>query len=317
MQLPDIDAVRQAAKNIAPFIRETPVRQSQSIDDLLGCRAYFKCENLQYTGAFKLRGATNAVLNMKQTESFAGVITHSSGNHAAALAYAAQQHHIPCHVVMPEDAPGFKQQAVRQHGANVTLCKPGMESRQATTESIMRSDSGLRLIHPYDNYDVIAGQGTTTLEFLAQQQSMDMLVVPVGGGGLIGGAGIVVSSLMPGIALIGVEPEEVDEAYRSLAEGKRMPATGNKTIADGLQAGIGERNFVLLQQTVQRLVTVSEQQIKKAMRLIHLHLQMTVEPSAAVGLAALLSGQLDIDNKSIGIILTGGNIEPTLFKNLI
>jgi threonine dehydratase len=317
MQLPDIDAVRQAAQKIAPLIKETPVRQSRSIDDLLGCRVYFKCENMQYTGAFKLRGATNALLNLKQAGSFTGVITHSSGNHAAALAYAAQQHHMPCHVVMPEDAPDFKQQAVRQYGAIVTLCKPGMESRQVTTEEIMLSHPGLRLIHPYDNYDVIAGQGTATLEFLAQQQPMDMLVVPVGGGGLIGGAGIVISSLMPDTALIGVEPREVDEAFRSLAEGKRLPATGNKTIADGLQAGIGEMNFVLLQQTVQSLTTVSEQEIKQAMRLIHQHLQMIVEPSAAVGLAALLSGQLDTKNKAVGIILTGGNIEPALFKNLI
>ena len=316
-ELPELDAVKDAARKIAPFIRHTPVKQSQAINQLLGCHAYFKCENLQPTGAFKLRGASNAVVNLIQSSGCSGVITHSSGNHAAALAYAAQRHQLPCHVVMPEDAPQTKQAAVRRFGASMTLCKPGMAAREKTTSDLMQYDPGLQLVHPYDDFYVIAGQGTATLEFLQQQHELDMLVTPIGGGGLISGAGIVIKVLKPEIQLVGVEPSAVDEARRSLETGVRLPATGEKTIADGLQAGIGEMNFKLLSENVDEVLAVTEQAIKNAMKLIHEHLYMMVEPSAAVGLAAALSGKLDTGNRQVGFILTGGNIDQKTFHNLI
>lgn len=317
IELPDLNAAIEAAQAIAPLVQNTPVRQSQAINQLLGCHAYFKCENLQHTGAFKFRGASNALVNLTRSDSCSGVITHSSGNHAAALACSAQQHQLPCHVVMPEDAPKIKQAAVSRYGATITLCKPGMAAREQTTRQLMESDPGLKLVHPYDDFHVIAGQATVTLEFLRQQHELDKVIIPVGGGGLIGGAGIVIKALKPEIQLVGVEPAAVDEARRSLEKRKRLPATGKPTIADGLQAGIGEMNFRLLSENVGEVLAVTEQEIKYAMKLIFEHLDMMVEPSAAVGLAAAIAGKLHTRNHELGFILTGGNIEQKTFYNLI
>ena len=317
MLLPDFDAVQHAASSIKPYIHRTPVISSRSVNELCGCQVSFKCENFQRVGAFKMRGATNAVLNMKQPESVTGVITHSSGNHAAALARAARLADIPCHVVMPENTPGIKRDAVSSYGAQISLCAPSMEARQTLTEDIMQADAGLRLVHPYDDNDVIAGQATATLEFLQQVESLDMLVLPVGGGGLIGGAGIVLEALRPEMTLIGAEPEAVDEATRSLSTGKRLPPTNKPTIADGLQAGIGERNFLLIQRGVKQLLTVNERQIRDALRLVFERLKVVIEPSAAVPLAAILSGQIAVKGRHIGIILSGGNIDLDRMKDFI
>ena len=309
MLLPDIDAVQRAACSIKPYIHHTPVLSSRLINEMLGCRISFKCENFQRVGAFKMRGATNAVLNLEQPGSVTGVITHSSGNHAAALALAASLNDLPCQVVMPEDTPAIKQDAVRSYGAQVTLCAPGMAARQTITAEIMQRDSGLRLVHPYDDYDVIAGQATATLEFLQQVESLDMLILPVGGGGLIAGASIVVGANQPGAELYGVEPEAVDEARRSIMAGEPLAATGKPTIADGLQAGIGKRNFQLIQRGVKEIVTVSEGQIKDALRLVFERLKIVIEPSAAVPLAAISAGQINMKDCHVGIILSGGNID--------
>jgi len=315
MLLPDINAVKLAAETIEPFVHHTPVIQSQSINQLLGCQVFFKCENLQRTGAFKIRGATNAIASMSYKK--AGVITHSSGNHAAALACAAQQHGMSCEVVMPRDAPQFKQQAVSQYGAHITLCEPGMPARQTATAEIMERSPDLKLVHPYDDAHVIAGQGTATLEFIQQVDDLEVILLPVGGGGLISGASIVIQSMKPKVHLIGVEPAVVDEARRSVADGKRHAATGNRTIADGLQAGIGELNFAIIQQGVEKIVSVTEQQIKAALRLIFERLKVVVEPSSAVPLAALLAGRLEHSFERVGIILTGGNLDLDDLCNLI
>ncbi|MCW8962968.1 MAG: threonine/serine dehydratase [Gammaproteobacteria bacterium] len=315
MLLPDLRAVKLAAETIKPFIHHTPVIQSQSINQLLGCQVFFKCENFQRTGTFKIRGATNAIACMSNKE--AGVITHSSGNHAAALACAAQQYGMSCDVVMPRDVPQFKQQAVSHYGAHITLCEPGMPARQAATAEIMARRPDLKLVHPYDDGHVIAGQGTATLEFIQQVDDLEAILLPVGGGGLISGASVVIQSIKPEVHLIGVEPDMVDEARCSVADGKRHPATGNRTIADGLQAGIGELNFAIIQQSVEKIVSVTEQQIKNALRLIFERLKVVVEPSSAVPLAALLAGRLEHSFERVGIILTGGNLDLDDLRNLI
>lgn len=317
MLLPDLDAVHRAACRIEPFIHRTPVITSQTINQLLDCEVSFKCENFQRVGAFKMRGAMNAVLSLEDPAVVTGVITHSSGNHAAALARAAQLNNLSCHVVMPENTAGIKQAAVKAYGASITLCAPGMAARQAVTAEIMHENAGLRLVHPFDDYDVIAGQATVTLEFLQQAEGMDVLLVPVGGGGLIGGASIVLNAYRPDAALFGVEPAAVDEAARSLAAGQRLPATGEPTIADGLQAGIGERNFLLLQRGVREIVTVSEQQIRHALRLIFERLKVVVEPSAAVALAGLMAGKIPSRGQHVGVILSGGNIDLDRMRDFI
>ena len=224
--LPDMAAVQHAAAVIEPHVHQTPVLTSQSINDQFGADCRFKCENFQRTGAFKMRGAMNAIMKIDPASGIEGVITHSSGNHAAALACAARLRKIPCYVVMPEDAPAFKQQAVKRYGAEVILCAPGMASRQAKTESIINKQPGLKLVHPYDDPDVVAGLATASLEFLTQSPDLEMLVLPVGGGGLIAGASIVLSDRQPGVGLIGVEPEVVDEARQSIAcRSKSAPAS--------------------------------------------------------------------------------------------
>lgn len=308
-QPPDLSAVEQAAAVIEPLIHHTPVIESQSLNDMLGCQLYFKCENFQRTGSFKLRGASNAIADVASQSGVSGVITHSSGNHAAALACAARHYGIDCEIVMPGDAPQFKQQAVRNYGGHITLCEPGMPARQATTAELMEENPGLHLVHPYDDPRVIAGQGTATLEFIDQVDSLDLLLLPVGGGGLISGASIVLQARRPDTRLVGVEPAVVDEARRSLADGQRHPATGGQTIADGLQAGVGELNFAIIQQGVETIVSVSEQQIRSALRMILERLKVVVEPSAAVTLAALMAGEIELAGQHVGIILSGGNIQ--------
>ncbi|TNG02128.1 MAG: pyridoxal-phosphate dependent enzyme [Gammaproteobacteria bacterium] len=307
-EYPDIQAVRKAYQQIKPYIHVTPVMHSQSLDDLSGCQVIFKCENFQRTGAFKMRGAMNAVLNLPDTEAGNGVITHSSGNHAAALARAAGIDGIPCHIVMPDDAPSIKQSAVTAYGAKITFCEPSMSARETTVNRLI-DEIGMHLVHPYDDHDVIAGQGTVTLEFLQQVQSLDALLVPVGGGGLISGAAIVAHAQNANIDVIGVEPEQVDDACRSLRDGIRYPATGKPTIADGLRAGIGEMNFTIVQQHVRQIVTVSEEEIVQALKLIWERLKIVIEPSAAVPFAALISSKIPQNYKTVGVILSGGNID--------
>ena len=317
MLLPDIKTVEHAAQVIQPLLKATPVLQSQSINELVGYQVYFKCENLQRTGAFKIRGAAYAVSHLCSNEKIKGVITHSSGNHAAALACAAKANELACEIVMPNDASQYKQQAVRKYGANLTLCAPGMPARQSAAEDLLTRLPGFQLVHPYDDYHVIAGQATATLEFIQQTRNLQTVILPIGGGGLISGASIVLRAMAPGTALIGVEPEVVDEARRSILDGQRHPATGKQTIADGLQAGVGRLNFSEIQRGVQEIVTVTEPQIQDALRLIVERLKIVIEPSSAVPLAALMSGSIRPPGERIGIILSGGNIDIDTLANII
>jgi threonine dehydratase len=307
-EYPDIQAIRSASELIAPYIHTTPVMQSRSLDELAGHRLLFKCENFQRTGAFKMRGAMNAILNLPESAASRGVITHSSGNHAAALAKAAAIVGVACHIVMPEDAPVIKQDAVRDYGATITFCQPSMAAREETVERLIQAQ-GMHLVHPYDDAAVIAGQGTATLEFLQQVQAFDALLVPVGGGGLISGAAIVLDALKKDIDVIGVEPEQADDACRSLQDGIRYPATGRATVADGLRAGIGKMNFNIMQRLVHQVVTVTEDEIRQAMQLIWERLKIVVEPSAAVPFAAVIANRLPSHYKTLGLIISGGNID--------
>lgn len=314
--LPTIESVRNAAARISAYIHHTPVLSSHSINELAGCSLFFKCENFQRSGAFKMRGAMNALLSLDQRQRDNGVITHSSGNHGGALALAAKILGIACHVVMPDDAPACKLQAVKAYGAEITRCEPGMPAREAATAAAM-AERPLTLIHPFDDLHVIAGQGTAMLEFFGQTDALQAIVLPVGGGGLIAGSSIVVQALQPDIPLIGVEPEVVDEAKRSLETGVRQPATGAKTLADGLQAGIGALNFKILQSSVRAIVTVTEDEIRQAMRLIWERMKIVVEPSSAVPLAAIVARKLPLQADRIGVILTGGNVDLNRLSKLI
>ncbi len=300
--------VCNSQKRIAPYIHRTPVLSSSSINNESGREVFFKCENFQRTGAFKARGAFSALTALSEAERQKGVVTHSSGNHAAALASASQTLDIPCTVVMPEDAPDFKKRAVMRYGAKVVICAPGMPDREATTQNLIRQYD-LTLVHPYDDDEVIYGQASASVEFIEEVPHMDLLLLPIGGGGLISGAVLARDELRAATDVIGVEPELVNEAEQSLFTGKRLPATGKKTIADGLQAGIGERNYALLSNHDIDILTVTEDDIRLAMRVIMERLKVVIEPSAVVAVAALLTGKVSTSYQSIGTILTGGNID--------
>jgi threonine dehydratase len=280
----------------------------QAIDAMVGARLFFKCENLQKVGAFKIRGATNAVLSLADAEAARGVVTHSSGNHAQALALAGRWRAIPVYIVMPKSAPVVKQAAVRSYGASITLCEPTLEAREAVTGQVIR-ETGAVLIHPYNDERIIAGQGTAALELLEDAPNLDLVVAPVGGGGLVSGTAIGAKALHPRIRVIGAEPANADDAYRSLLEGRIVPAGSPQTIADGLRTSLGDRTFPILRELVDQIVLASEVQIIDAMRILFERAKLVVEPSAAVPLAALLSGRLDVRGTRVGVILSGGNVD--------
>jgi threonine dehydratase/serine racemase len=305
--VPGIDEIREAADRIAGHVHRTPVLTSHTIDRELSARVFFKCENLQKVGAFKARGAVNAVLNLPPTEASRGVITHSSGNHGAALAYAASIRGIDCTVVMPEGTPAVKVDAVRGYGAEVVFC-PRSE-RQATCDRLIE-EQGRVLIHPFANFDVIAGQGTVALELLRQAETLDLVIAPVGGGGLLTGTTLTCKALEPAIELFGAEPEAVDDAYRSLTSGILQPAPVDpRTWADGLMTGLGEPNFRVLREHGVRVVTMSEDEIVAATRFVLERMKILVEPSGATVLAALRRMGDEIRGRRIGAVFTGGNTD--------
>jgi threonine dehydratase len=308
---PTLADIRAAAKRIAPYIRKTPVRTSPGLDALAGGTLCFKCENLQTVGAFKMRGASNAVAQLDAASRSRGVATHSSGNHGAALALAAHNFGIQCWVVMPETAPEVKKNAVRNYGAEVRFCKPTLAARDELLKEVV-AETGATVIHPYDNDQIIAGQGTAALELLEEVPDLDLVVVPIGGGGLISGTAIVVKALSPKTRVIGVEPAAADDARRSLEADRIVPAMEPKSIADGLLAQLSERTFAIIRKNVDQIVAVSEEGILKALRLITDRLEIPVEPSAAVTLAAVLSGKIDVRSKRAALILSGGNFDPRL-----
>ncbi len=307
MDLPGFDDVRAAAARIAPHVHRTPVATSATLDRELGARVYFKCENLQKVGAFKARGAVNAVLRLPEAEARRGVVTHSSGNHAAALAYAAAIRGIPCVVVMPDAAPAIKVDAVRGYGAEIVFCP--RDERQFVCDRVIR-ERGLTFVHPFEDPRVIAGQGTAALELLADVPDLDLVIAPVGGGGLLSGTAIAAAGARPEAEVLGAEPEAADDAARSLATGVRQPAVARPaTIADGLLTGLGEIDFAILRAHGVRIVTVAEDAIARAALFLLQRMKLVVEPSAATVLAALRREAPRLRGRRVGAILSGGNTD--------
>jgi threonine dehydratase len=305
---PTIIEVREAAERIRPHAHRTPVLTCQSLDDRLGARVFLKCENLQKVGAFKFRGACNAVFSLSRSEAARGVVTHSSGNHAQALALAARLRGIPAHIVMPDNAAAVKRAAVAAYGGQIRLCGPGLRAREAAQDELARS-SGANVVHPYDDYRVIAGQATAALEFLEEVPDLQVLMAPVGGGGLLSGTAIAAGALSGRVRVIGAEPEGADDAFRSLQAGRILPQTDPQTIADGLRSSLGTRNFRILQSRVEQIVTASESAIVEAMRFVWERTKLIIEPSAAVPLAALWEHRVDCTGLRVGVIVSGGNVD--------
>jgi threonine dehydratase len=275
---------------------------------MTGVNVYFKCENFQKVGAFKYRGATNAVLSLTEREAAKGVATHSSGNHAAALALAAKKRGIKCYVVMPHTAPKPKIEAVRHYGAAITFCEPTLQSREETLKIII-SQTGAVMIHPYDNFRVICGQGTAAKELLEDEPALEALFVPVGGGGLLSGSSLAAKSINPRITVIGCEPVNADDACRSFNSGKILPSVNPKTIADGLLTSLSELTFTIIRKYADDILTVSEESIIIAMRLVWQRMKIIIEPSSAVAVATLIGNRERYAGRRIGIILSGGNVD--------
>jgi len=310
MTAPTIQGIRAAADRIAPHAKRTPVMTSRTFDQMTGATLFFKCENFQRVGAFKFRGACNAVFSLTDAEAARGVATHSSGNHAQALALAAQLRGIRAHIVMPQNAPDVKRAAVEAYGGIITLCEPTLEARESTTARIIE-ETGATLIHPYNDYRIIAGQATVALELHEEIDALDFVIAPVGGGGLLSGTALATAALRPNATVIGSEPTGADDAYRSLQEGAIVPSLNPKTIADGLLTSLGEKAFPIIRDHVREIVTVDDEAIVAAMRLVWERIKIIVEPSAAVPVAAALSGRVDLAGKRVGIILSGGNVDLT------
>jgi threonine dehydratase len=305
---PDLETVRAAHRRITPHIHRTPVMTSASLDTLAGGRLYFKCENLQKTGSFKIRGAINAIFSLVPEEAARGVVTHSSGNHAAAVALAASRRGIPAWLVMPSNAPAVKQRAVEAYGGQITFCEPTLAARERAAAEIIRKTNAV-LIHPFDDDRIIAGQATAAVEFLEEVPDLDFILAPVSGGGLLSGTAIAAKSLRPAICVIGCEPRNADDAYRSLQRGSIQPMEHAETIADGLRASLAERTFAILRQRVDEIVLVNEEEIVAAMRQVWERMKLVIEPSAAVAVAPVLTGKLTASGKKIGVILSGGNVD--------
>ncbi len=315
-RLPGLEDIRQAAERIRPYAHRTPVLRCQGLDELTGARLWFKCENLQKVGAFKFRGATNAVQSLRPHEAKRGVATHSSGNHAAALALAAAQRGCPAWVVMPTSAPPVKRAAVEGYGARIVDCEPTLEAREQTLEQVV-ARTGATFIHPYDDPRIIAGQGTAALELLEEVPDLDVLMAPVGGGGLLSGTALAAAGLRAeadvrsDLRVRGAEPEGADDAYRSLRENRRLPSVDPRTVCDGLLTSLGRLNFAALSAHLEGIVTASEEAILQALRLVLERMKLVVEPSAVVPLAVLLERKPelgDLRGQRVGIILSGGNL---------
>ncbi len=301
--------VRAAAGRIALYIHRTPVLTSELLDSIADARLFFKCDNFQKTGSFKIRGATNAVLSLSEEAARRGVVTHSSGNHAAALSRAARQRGIPAWIVMPSNAPAVKKTAVEAYGGQISECEPTLAARESTAQELLRR-TGAQMIHPYDNRTVIAGQGTSAMELLEEVPDLDFILAPVSGGGLLSGTAIAAKAMNPKIRVIGCEPKNADDAFRSLASGQLEPAAKAVTIADGLRATLCPLTFSILRERVDQIETVSEDEIVNAMRTLWERLKIVVEPSGAVAAAPALLRRLGAAKGArVGIILSGGNVD--------
>jgi len=308
VDLPTFADVLVAAERIRPHVHRTPVITCESLDRLAGARLFCKCENLQKVGAFKARGATNAVFALSEEVARRGVATHSSGNHAAALARAARLRGIPAHVVMPASAPPVKRRAVEGYGGLITTCEPTLAARETTLAAVVAA-TGATFVHPYNDPLVIAGQGSAALELLAEVPDLDLVMAPVGGGGLLSGTVLAVTGLSPRTRVVGAEPAAADDARQSLELGRIVPSLDPQTVADGLRTCLGELTFAILRGRVEGILTAEEHEIVAAMRLVWERMKLVVEPSAAVPLAALLAHRDRLAGLRVGIILSGGNVD--------
>ncbi|WP_138430079.1 pyridoxal-phosphate dependent enzyme [Fodinibius saliphilus] len=306
--IPSYEDVKSAYLKIRNNVHRTPVLSSKKVNERAGGELYFKCENFQKVGAFKFRGATHAIGTLSEKEAKNGVATHSSGNHAQAVALAAKLRGIPAHIVMPENAPKVKVNAVRDYGANITFSKSTQEGREATLQKVVKK-TGATFIHPYDNPNIIMGQGSAAIELLEEKADLDLIIAPIGGGGLMSGTAIAASGLSPETKIIGTEPEVANDAYLSFKTGELHPVQSTNTVADGLRTSLSPLTFSCIQKHVDAIYTVTEQEIVEAMRFIWERMKIIIEPSCAVPAAAIFNGKIDVEGKKAGIIITGGNID--------
>jgi threonine dehydratase len=305
---PDYEVIQKTAKRIKPFIHRTPVLSCQTINDMCRSEVFFKCENFQKAGSFKSRGASNAVLSLSEKEARLGVVTQSSGNHAAAIALAARRRDIKAYIVMPSNAAKAKISAVKHYGGEIHFCEPTISSREELAEQLVR-EKGCPLIPPYNDYRIIAGQATAAHELLEQVENLDLIIAPVGGGGLLSGTALTASSGSQKIQVIGAEPEGADDAQRSFTAGKLIPQTAPNTIADGLLTSLGSLTFPIIQKYVHDIELVSEDSIVKTMRFVFERMKIVIEPSSAVAVAPLIDQSAKFEGKRIGVILSGGNVD--------
>jgi len=308
MYIPTFDDVLAAHQRIEPHIHRTPVLTSRMLNELAGAELFFKCENLQRAGAFKARGASNAVFSLSDAQAERGVATHSSGNHGTCLSFAAGRRGIPCTVVMPRTAPQAKKDAVRGYGGRVVECEPSTSSREAVFAEVVKK-SGAEFVHPYNDHRVIAGQATCSRELIEQVEGLTAVIAPIGGGGMVSGTCLTLSNLAPGIAIYAAEPEQADDAYRSFKAGHIIADDAPETIADGLKVPLKELTWHFVRNHVTDILTASEQEIVDAMKLIWKRLKIVTEPSSAVPLATILKNKHIFAGQRVGIIITGGNVD--------
>lgn len=307
-EIPTYANVLEAAERIKPFANKTPVFKSNWYNQQIGAELYFKCENFQKVGAFKFRGACNAVLSLDKKEGNCGIVTHSSGNHAQAVALAARSKGYKATIIMPKNAPSVKIRAVKEYGAQILFCEPTIDARKEMTYRFIENTNA-HFIHPYNHPMVIAGQATAAKEFLDEIPDLDVIIAPVGGGGLISGTCISAKHIIPIIKVIGSEPELADDAFRSMKKGTIQPVLRTDTIADGLRTSLGDVTFRIMQENLDDLVTVSEMSIIREMRTVWERMKIIIEPSCAVPVAACMDQKFDVKGKKVGIILTGGNVD--------
>jgi len=307
-----INDVIAASKRIEGHAHRTPVLTNKTIDKLSGRKIFFKCENFQKIGAFKFRGGWNAISSLNEKEAAKGVCTHSSGNHAQAVAYSAMKRNIPSYIVMPENAPKVKLEAVEGYNAKITLCEPTLKARRDTLDEIAKK-TGAHIVHPFNDPKVIAGQGTAALELIEEVKKLDAVCAPIGGGGLMSGTCITSRNMLPDVRLFGAEPKGADDAYRSLKEGRLLPQENPDTICDGLLTSMGENTWKILKDHLEDIITVSDEEVISAMKLVWERMKIIIEPSCATPLAAILTPEFKKlqDIESVGIILTGGNVDIT------
>lgn len=308
MRVPELSDIQAAYERIKPYIHETPVLTSRLLNEQFGCELFFKCENFQKVGAFKFRGATNAVMSLSSEERDRGVVTHSSGNHGAALALAARMNGVKAIIVMPGNAPAVKKNAVAGYGATITFCRPTQQAREETTRMIVER-TGATLIHPYDNFNVICGQGTAALELLREKDDLDFVVAPIGGGGLMSGTSVCVKGVMAETKVIGAEPANADDAFRSFSTGMLIPSDNPATVADGLLTSLSELTFSIIRRHVDAIYTVREESIIECLLMVWERMKIIIEPSSATVLAVIKENPDVFRGRKTGLIISGGNVD--------